>query len=180
MDLSFAYHEEGNVSQGLYDVFEEYRRGKAIVLNPEDLYVSVGGWHPKKDKYVKFEGDAYELAEIQIKGTYVQSEEGPAGTQRPFMYHLKELLEQNTGRYAKQIFNENIWYDRHQKGWFVEWDAVKYQLQNVCIENLMPMVSADMPPVSKSTQKKKSRYGYGDDTLYATGKLAELIYVEII
>lgn len=165
--------DEYSVAQGLYDVFEEYRRGKALVLNPEELYVSVYGNHSKYDRYVKFEGDAHQLAEIQVTGSYG----GPA---RPFMYTLKELLDMNTGHYAKRIFNENIWYDRHERGWYVEWDGVIYELQKVCIENLMPTVSAMMPPVSKQTQKKKNKYGYGSQTLYASYQLVNCITVEIL
>lgn len=160
------------VTWDLYQAFEELRRGKAIILNPEELYVTIAGWHSSYDKYVKFDGDSYELAEIQITGSYG----GPA---RPFMYKLYDKICQNKGHYAKQIFNENIMYDRHQRGWIVDWDAICYQLQDVCIENLMPEVSSELPPVSAKTQRKKSYYGYGNETLYASYQLANCINVGV-
>ena len=158
----------------LNEAFDKYRRGTAEVLNEERIVVTVDGSHSSSDRYVKFNGDAYELAELQISGSY-------GGPSRPFMYELKELIEQNHAGYAKQIFNENIMYDRHQRGWIVDWDAVCYELENVCIPNLMPLVSAMMPPISSKTAKKKRKYGYGGEpTLYASGQLVESIHAEII
>lgn len=159
-----------SVEQDITSAFEFYRRGTAGILNPAELKVSVDGYHSNYDKYVKFNGDSFELAEIQITGAYG----GPA---RPFMYGLKEKVDYNRGNYAKEIFNENIWYDRHKRGWFVEWDSIAYQLENVCIEELMPEVSDEMPPVSAKTQRKKNQFGYGGKTLYASGQLASCIVV---
>lgn len=156
----------------LYETFEEYRRGRAEILNPETLYVTVSGWHSSQDKYVKFNGDVRELAEIHTEGIYG----GPA---RPFMYMLYEKIDTNRGRYAREIFNENIWYDRHERGWYVEWDAICYELQNVCIQNLMPEISAELPPINDKSAKKKWEAGYSGDTLYASYQLAESIYVGI-
>lgn len=162
---------KSDTTQWLYETFEEFRRGKALVLNPEELYVTVAGYHSSYDRYVKFDGQSYELAEIQVTGAY------KGGTPRPFMYNLKEKLDQNRGHFSRQIFNENIMYDRHEKGWIVDWDAICYELQNVCIQNLMPEVSAELPPVTEETQKKKNKYGYGGMTLYASGQLVECIEV---
>lgn len=162
-----------DTTQWLYETFEEYRRGRAEVLNPEELYVTIAGWHNGYDKYVKFSGDSYELAEIQITGSYG----GPA---RPFMYMLKEKLERNRGNFSRQIFNENIMYDRHQRGWIVDWDAISYELRNICLQYLMPEVSAELPPVSRKTQYKKNRYGYGGEpTLYASHQLVECLEVGV-
>lgn len=163
-----------NVAQDITGAFNFYRRGKSLVLNPEELYVSVGGWHSSYDRYVKFNGSNHELAEIQITGAYG----GPA---RPFMWSLKDKIDRNKGHYSRQIFNENIMYDRHQRGWIVDWDAICYELENICIQNLMPEVSAEMPPINSKSQKKKNKYGYGGEpTLYASGQLAESIYVGVL
>lgn len=160
-----------DVFYALYETFEEYRRGRAEVLNPADLYVSVAGWHDSYDRYVKWNGSARELAEMQVEGSYT------GGTERPFMYMLWEKIDSNKGRYAREIFNDNIEYDRHQRGWIADWDAICYELQTVCIENLMPEVSAELPPIKPSSQKKKNKYGYGDMTMYASYQLVECIEV---
>ena len=160
-------------TQYINEAFDNLRRGTAEILNPERLVVTVGDYHNKYDRYVKFSGDSYELAEIQTNGIYG----GPA---RTFMYDLYEKIEFNRGGYAKRLFNENMEYDRHQRGWYVDWDSIAYELQNICIEKLMPEVSAQQPPVKPSTQKKKNKYGYGDMTLYASGQLVESIRVEVL
>ena len=160
-------------TQYLNDAFDYYRRGRAEILNPERLVITVDGSHSKYDRYVKFSGDSYELAEIQITGSY-------GGPSRTFMYDLYEKIESNHGHFAKEIFNDCIEYDRHQRGWIVDWDSVCYELENVCIEELMPEVSAQQPPVKSSTQKKKSKYGYGSETLYASGQLVQSIHVEVL
>ena len=116
------------------------------------------------------------MAEIQIEGDY-----GAKATPRPFMYMLKEKIEENRGRYAKIIFNENIMYDRHQRGWIVDWDAICYEIENVCIQNLMPKVSAELPPLTKKSYKKKNNNGYGGEpTLFASGQLVKCIQAEVL
>jgi hypothetical protein len=156
----------------LYEAFEKFRRGRAEVLNPATLYVSVSGWHSSYDKYVKFEGDARQLAEIHVEGLY-------GGPPRPFMYKLWEKIDSNRSHYAREIFNENIEYDRHDRGWYVDWDAISYELQTVCIENLMPEVSAELPPINEKSARKKEEAGYGGGTLYASYQLSECIYVGV-
>jgi hypothetical protein len=161
------------VVQYLNNAFDNLRRGTAKVLNPQLIILTVDGEHSRYDRYVKFSGDSYELAELQISGAY-------GGTERPFMYMLKDKLEENRGNYAKRVFNENMWYDRHSKGWVVEWDAIAYELENICIENLMPEVSSELPPIKPKSQKKKSKYGYGTETLFASGQLVRCIHAEIL
>ena len=160
--------------QYVSDVFDRYRRGTARILNPERVVVTVDGDHGGVDKYVRFSGDSYELAKIQTVGGY------KGGTERPFMYNLYEKIDENRGNYAKEIINENMWYDRHERGWYVEWDGFCYELENVCIQKLMPEVSAELPPVTAETQQKKYKYNYGDMTLYASGQLVECIHAEIM
>lgn len=155
----------------LNNAFDTYRRGRAVILNPATICISVDGSHSGSDRYVKFSGDSYELAELMINGTY-------GGPSRPFMYLLKEKIEENRGNLAKQIFNENIMYDRHQRGWLVDWDAICYEIENACIQELMPEVSAELPPISAGAQKKKNKYGYGGMTLYASNQLVECIHAE--
>lgn len=165
---------------GLYDTtfyldeaFESLRRGRAEILNPELLVVTVYGDHSSLDElYVRFSGDSYELAEIQITGNF------KGGTSRPFMSYLKDKIEENRGNYAKEIFNENIEYDRSERGWWVDWETIGYELENVCIEELMPEVSAELPPITTKAQYKKDEAGYGGDTMYASGQLVECIHVE--
>lgn len=159
-------------TQYLNEAFDELRRGTARILNEERLVATVYGEHAGDGLYSKFSGDSYELAEIQITGAY------KGGKARPFMYYLREKIEENRGRYAKEIFNENMEYDRHERGWYVDWESIAYELENICIQNLMPEVSAELPPVSPKTQYEKSEAGYGDMTLYASGQLVESIHVE--
>lgn len=165
---------------GLYDAtfyleeaFESLRRGRAGILNPELLVVTVYGDHSSKDElYVRFSGDSYELAEIQITGGF------KGGTPRPFMSYLKDKIEENRSNYAREIFNENIEYDRSGRGWWVDWETIGYELENICIEELMPEVSAELPPITTKAQYKKNEAGYGGGTMYASGQLVECIHVE--
>lgn len=160
------------VSYNLNSTFNKLRKGSAKVLNPRNLRVTVNGSHGASDKYVKFAGNSHELAEIQVSGIY-------GGPGRPFMYKLYEKIKNNTGGYAKEIIDGNMKYDRHQRGWYVDWWNVANQLEDICINELMPEVSAELPAITTKSQYKKSENGYGDMTLYATGQLFESIIVEI-
>lgn len=162
-----------DVEQDFEDIFDTYRRGSALILNPERLVVTVDGDHAGDGLYSEFEGSSYELAELQINGAF------KGGRPRPFMYDLKELIAENTGNYAKQIINENMMYDRHEHGWYVDWDAIAYELENVCIARLIDTALAQQPPVTTETQYKKNYAGYGTKTLYASGQLVESIHAEI-
>lgn len=158
------------VTYSLNSVFNKYRRGTAKILNPRALTVTVGGEHLKKDKYVKFAGDSYELAKIQTTGIY-------GGPKRTFMYDLYRKLKDNTGNFAKEIIGENMKYDKYKHGWYVDWWNISKKLEDVCIQELMPLVSAEQPPIDTKSQYKKSENNYGDMTLYATGQLFESIVV---
>ena len=161
-----------DIEQEATDALLQYRRGVAEILNPQEILITIDGGHGNQDKWVKFSGSSYELAEIQINGDY-----GINATPRPFMYMLYEKIDENRGRYARQIINENMWYDRHERGWYVEWDAICYELENVCIENLMPEVSSELPGLTKRSEKKKADNGYGGEpTLYASHQLVECIH----
>ena len=158
------------VTYGLNSVFNKYRRGTAKILNPRTLTVTVDGGHASMDKYVKFAGNSHELAEIHATGIY-------GGPKRTFMYDLYRKLKDNTGNFAKEIIGENMKYDKYKHGWYVDWWNVSQQLEDVCISQLMPLVSAEQPPINTKSQYKKSENGYGDMTLYATGQLFESIVV---
>lgn len=164
-----------DVEQNLDNVFQINRKGSAMILNPQELWVTIDGDHGSRNRYVKFSGDSYKLAEIQIDGTY-----GKNSTERTFMYDLYEELRYNHRKLARDVFYDNMEYDRHLRGWWVNWNRVCKELTDVCIINLMPIVSAKQPPVKPSTQKKKSKYGYGSDTLYASGQLVQSIIVEVM
>ena len=158
------------VTYSLNSVFNKYRRGTAKILNPRTLTVTVDGGHASMDKYVKFAGNSHELAEIHATGIY-------GGPKRTFMYDLYRKLKDNTGNFAKEIIGENMKYDKYKHGWYVDWWNVSQRLEDVCIQELMPLVSAEQPPINTKSQYKKSENGYGDMTLYATGQLFESIVV---
>lgn len=158
------------VEYKLNSAFNSLRKGSAKILNPRVLTVTVDGAHSSSDKYVKFAGNSHELAEIQATGIYG----GPA---RTFMYDLYKKIKDNSGGYAKEIIQSNMKYDRHRRGWYVDWWNVINELEDICIQELMPEVSAEQPPVTTKTQYKKSENGYGDMTLYATGQLFQSIVV---
>lgn len=165
-----------DVEQDVTGSLLQYRRGTSAILNPAEVLITIDGGHGNQDKWVKFTGSSYELAEIQINGDY-----GVNATPRPFMYKLYEKIDENRSRYAKRIINENMWYDRHLKGWFVEWDSICYELENVCIQNLMPEVSAELPDITDNSKKKKAQNGYGgESTLYASHQLVECIHAIVI
>ena len=162
-----------DVEQYFDDVFDKFRKGTAQILNPELLVVTVDGDHGGRNRYVKFSGNSYELAEIQINGTY-----GENSTERTFMYDLYWKVFEDYDGVVKPIFRNNMTYDRHLRGWWVDWEAICKQLTDVCIVKLMPVVSAEQPPVKSTTQKKKNKYNYGGNTLYASGQLVQSIVVE--
>lgn len=159
-----------DVEHDLGNTFNKLRKGTALILNPRTLTVTVDGGHASYDKYVKFAGNSHELAEIHTTGIYG----GPA---RPFMYKLYQKIRDNSGGYAKQIIEDNMTYNRHNRGWYVNWWNVITELETTCIQELMPEVSAELPPINTKSQYKKSENGYGDMTLYATGQLFESIVV---
>lgn len=162
-----------SVEQDL-NAFDLYRKGKSIVLNPAQLSVTIADNPHKADKkgYSKGKYDCYELAEIQINGSY----EG--GTPRPFMFLLKGLIDNNYRHHVRPIFQNNMVYDKTQKGWVVLWDDISQKLQSLCEDCLANDVSPMLLPVTPETQKEKSAAGYDDTTLYATGQLFKAIRVE--
>ena len=48
-----------DATQYVQEDLEFYRRGSAMILNPERVVITVDGSHGSEDKYVKFSGDSY-------------------------------------------------------------------------------------------------------------------------
>lgn len=166
---------------GLYTVdqdtyaFDLYRKGTSMILNPSELNVTIADeQHDSDDYYSRWENSCYQLAEIQINGSY----EG--GTQRPFMFYLKVFLDNNNRHHVKPIIEHNMTYDRSERGWWVDWDAISEELQPLCEQILAQDVSPMMPPISEDSQRKKSKANYGNMTLYASGQLFQAVRVEVI
>jgi hypothetical protein len=162
-----------SVEQDL-NVFELYRKGKSMVLNPAELNVTIGDEsHSSDGLYSKWEGSCYELADIQINGAY------KGGTTRPFMFYLKEFLDNNNRHHVRPIIENNMTYDRSERGWWVDWEGIADELQPLCEQILAQDVSPMLPPISEKSQHDKSRAGYGNMTLYASGQLFEAVRVEV-
>lgn len=166
---------------GLYTVdqdtnaFDLYRKGTSMILNPSELNVTIGDEpHDSDEYYSRWQGDCYELADIQISGGY------KGGTPRPFMFYLKELLDNNNRHHVKPIIERNMEYDREQRGWWVDWDEIAEELQPLCEQILAQDVSPMLTPIADDSQRKKSKAGYGNMTLYASGQLFQAVRVEVI
>ena len=157
------------------DVFESFRKGKGLILNPATLAFTIAdNPHPADDKgYSKAKYSNYELAEIQINGW-----QGSDKT-RPFMYELKNLMDGNYRHHVRPIIQNNMSYHTDYKGWIVDWDTMAEKLQRLGEKMLAQDVSPMLKPVEKTTQKKKNQYGYGNKTLYATGELFKALRVEV-
>lgn len=164
-----------SVEQDL-SAFDLYRKGTSQILNPEQLTVTIAdNPHPDDGKgYSKGKYDCYELAEIQINGWF----EGAPENGRPFMFLLKELIDNNNRHHISPIIKRNMEYDRSAKGFWVNWDGIADELQLLCEQWLAQDVSPLLPPVSLETQKEKSKAGYGTKTLYAQGELFAAVRVE--
>lgn len=167
---------------GFYDVdqdievFELYRKGKALILNPHELTVSINDEMHRDDGkgWSKGTYDCYQLADILING-YQYTENTPV--KRPFMFYLKEFLDNNQRHHVAPIVQRNMTYDRSERGWWVDWDQMAEELQDLCIKILAQDVAPMLEPITDESQRKKSKAGYGDLTLYATGQLFESVQV---
>lgn len=160
------------ITQNL-DAFNLFRKGVAKILNPLELTVTVFDSTHFGDSagYSKEYKSNYELAEIQINGSY------DGGTPRPFMFYLKELLDNNDRHHVKPIIERNMTYDRSKRGWWVDWEEMANELQPLCERILAQDVSPMLAPVKKETQKRKTNAGYGNTTLYATGQLFQAVSI---
>ncbi len=162
------------VSQDL-SAFDLYRKGTSMILNPANLLVTVAdNPHSGDEEYSKWEGDCYELAEIQATGAY------DGGVARPFMFYLKELIDNNNRHHVKPIIENNMTYYRSERGWEVDWESIADELGFLCEKILAQDVSPMLPPITAESQRKKTRAGYGNMTLYASGQLFEAVRVEVI
>jgi hypothetical protein len=167
---------------GLYTVdqdtyaFDLYRKGTSMILNPSELNVTIADTPHDGDDYGYSKGrySNYELADIQINGSY----EG--GTERPFMFYLKEFLDNNNRHHVKPVIERNMTYDRSERGWWVDWDGISEELQPLCEQILAQDVSPMLTPITEDSQSKKTRAGYGNMTLYASGQLFQAVRVEVI
>lgn len=159
-----------NVTQNLNHIVIAAKRGKSPVLNLQVLKVTVLGEHTSDGLYSKWEGDAFELAKVQVRGSAFSEP-------RPFMNELR--LEMKGNKQVAMIIRKNMRYDRKQKGHIVNWDAMSLELETWC-QGKMTDIFSRMPPIKDSTKQKKARAGYDvSKTLYAQGELAKCIAVEV-
>lgn len=157
------------------DAFDLYRKGTSMILNPSELNITIAGEsHDSDDYYSRWQGDCYGLADIQINGNY------KGGTPRPFMFYLKELIDNNNRHHVKPIIERNMEYNREERGWWVDWDEMADELQSLCEQILAQDVSPMLASISDDSQRKKSKAGYGNMTLYASGQLFQAVRIEVI
>lgn len=170
---------------GLYTVdqdsnaFELYRKGTSMILNPSELNITIADEQHDGDDYGYSKGkySNYELADILINGyQYVVNKP----VKRPFMFYLKEFLDNNNRHHVKPIIERNMEYDREQRGWWVDWDEMSEELQPLCEQILAQDVSPMLASISDDSQRKKSKAGYGNMTLYASGQLFQAVRIEVI
>ena len=158
------------------DVIDLFRKGKSQILNPHELTVTVLDEKHKDDGkgYSKGKYSCYELAEILINGWQYHIN---TPVKRPFMFYLKELIDNNHRHHVAPIFKKNMKYDKNQKGWIVDWDAISTELSRLCEKMLAQDVSPMLTPITAESQSDKSAAGYDDTTLYATGQLFKAVFV---
>lgn len=166
------------VDQDTY-AFDLYRKGTSMILNPSELNVTIADIPHDGDDYGYSKGrySNYELADILING-YQYTVNEPV--ERPFMFYLKEFLDNNNRHHVKPIIERNMTYDRSERGWWVDWDTMSDELQPLCEQILAQDVSPMMPPITEDSQSKKTRARYGNMTLYASGQLFQAVRVEVI
>ena len=166
----------------LYEVNQEsealelFRKGTAQILNPHELTITILDEKHKDDGkgYSKGKYTCYELAEILINGW--QYHLNPP-VKRPFMFYLKELIDNNNRHHVAPIIKNNMKYDRKQKGWIVDWNNLSTELSRLCEKILAQDVSPMLTPITAESQADKSRAEYDDTTLYATGQLFQSVFV---
>lgn len=158
------------------DAFELFRKGKSKVLNPHQLTVTILDIPHEDDGigYSKGKYSCYELAEILTNGWQYHINKP---VKRPFMFYLKEFIDNNHRRHVAPIIKKNMKYDKKQKGWIVDWNTISDKLSRLCEQILAQDVSPMLPPVTPETQKEKYVAGYGNETLYATGQLFKAVFV---
>lgn len=164
------------VDQDIDDAFALYRKGKSAILNPLELTVTIDDTEHDDDGkgWSKGRYDCYQLADILTNG-FQYTVNTPV--KRPFMYYLKVLLDNNQRHKVSPIIKKNMEYDRDNKGWWVDWDEIAEELELLCIQILAQDVSPLMEPITDESQRKKTKAGYGTDTLYATGQLFKAVRV---
>ena len=163
------------VKRTIDSVFNEHRKGVSRILNEKHLVITVAGYHDKGDnEYDKFDGDAYRLAQIMIGGKY-------GGPKRPFMRVIHDIFKADADGRVKGLFKRNMRYDKHEKGWYVNWDAVGIGLTNMAHEHMTTgLVQSELPPLAPTTIYKRNAAGYSSPlALYATGQLAECIIARV-
>lgn len=157
------------------NAFELFRKGTSQILNPHELTVTIldVAHYADSKGYSKGRYSCYELAEIQINGWFDGAPEGG----RPFMFYLKELIDNNDRHHISPVIKKNMEYIKEQKGWFVDWETISTELSRLCERILAQGVAPMLTPVKASTQRDKTAAGYGDTTLYATGQLFQSVFV---
>lgn len=171
------YTDSYEVGQEL-KLFSAYRKGTSMILDPAELLVTVADEpHPSDDKgYSKSKYTSYELAEIQTNGSeYILN-----GSDRPFMWYLKLMLDGNRRHHVKPIVENAMWYNREQKGWYVEWHEMADKLQNFSEKMLAQDVAPMLDALKPSTVKRKKTAGYTKKPLYASGELFKAVRVEVL
>lgn len=120
------------------------------------------------DKYSKYTGDAYRLAEIHTYGLH--------GPKRPFLTRIRE--EMKKGEYADRL-KEKVRTSTDKKTLVTDWDKVgKWVVGRA--KTMMKNGRLNLVPLKKETLDKKKRYGYGKAPLYASGELAKCITWEMV
>lgn len=157
------------------DVFEANRPGVARILNDRHIAITVAGYHEKGDeKYDKFEGNAYRLAQIMIGGKY-------GSAKRPFIRVIHDIFKKDADGRVKDLFRRNMRYDKQKRGWYVNWANAGKGLEDMAQEHMATgLVQSELPPLKPTTVYKKNAAGYTSPlSLYATGQLAECIIARI-
>lgn len=145
---------------------QEFGAHKGLRNKGTKLEIMVQGYLVSDGLYSKWEGDAYELAEIHTYGLNVPK--------RPFMSRAKKYIKEHKSE--RDALKERI--KKHSKitrsSFDVSWGYAGRFLASK-IRSLMKSGKLDILPLAAGTLEKRKRYGYGKRPLYASGGLAECI-----
>lgn len=142
-------------------------------LKDKSIRITVKGYLASDGLYSKWTGDAYELAEIHAYGLH--------GPKRPFLANIRKQFSENGAQVKKladKIKSNTKFYKRSGE-WKVRWDKVGDWVVSQS-RSLMKGGKLGLVPLKASTARRKSRAGYKNGPLYASGGLADCIAWEMV
>lgn len=133
------------------------------------LLITVKGEHYRTDRYSKWSGSAYELAEIHTRGL--------SSPRRPFMRNAKDRFMASSA--MMRTLKDRIREHMDRRTGVVSWSfAGRYVVSQ--FRSMMKSGKLGLRPLSAESQRRKERWGHYGAPLVASGQLADCITYEVV